>query len=173
MLGMLLIAFGIVSLGLLEPNNTSFPFLVGAYLMATVGAAAINIAAPSILSDIVDYSEWRFGANFSGSFFSLYTLVIKANLALGVALAFFVAGWYGYDPSASEHTPESIVGLRMAVAWLPASLAVLSVLFIALIPINARRHSVITRRLKRLKSRASLSLANSNTPVYDKIPAYP
>jgi Na+/melibiose symporter-like transporter len=155
--GMVLISIGIFSLGVLQPNNASFPYLVAAYLVTTVGAAAINIVAPSVLSDIIDYSQWRFNANFSGSFFSLYTLVIKANLALGVALGFFVAGWYGYDPSAAIHSPESIFGLRIAVAWLPASLALLSVVFIALIPINTRRHSVICRRLNAIKSRAPLS----------------
>jgi Na+/melibiose symporter-like transporter len=155
--GMLLIVIGISSLGVLQPNNASFPFLVAAYLAATAGAAAINIMAPSVLSDIVDYSQLRFNANFSGSFFSLYTLVTKANFALGGSLGFFIAGWYGYDPSSVMHSPESIFGLRLAVAWLPASIALLSILFILLIPISAHRQSIISRRLNAIEDRNSIS----------------
>ena len=157
--GMLLIAIGIYSLSLLQPNNASLLLFLAAYIVSTVGAMAMNIMAPSVLSDIVDYSRWRFKVNCSASLFSLYALVLKANLALGGAIGFFIAGWYGYDPSLAAHSQESIFGLRLAVAWLPALIALLSTVFIACIPITMRRHQILMRYMGSREKGGNVSAA--------------
>jgi GPH family glycoside/pentoside/hexuronide:cation symporter len=154
---MILIVIGIFALLILQPDNASFLFLLATYLVVVSGVAAVNIMAPSVLSDIVDYSRWRFNANCSASFFSLYALVTKANFALGGSLGFFIAGWYGYAPSAVVHSPESIFGLRLTVIWLPVAIALLSIIFIALIPINSRRHHILCRRVDVMEARASIA----------------
>ena len=117
--------------------------------MATVniGFAAITLTAPSLLSDIVDYSRWKFGVNRAATYFSFYTTVSKANSAIGGAIGLGLASYYGLDATASTQGAETITGLRLAIAWLPASIILLSVVLISLIPINNRRHRIIVRKL--------------------------
>ena len=75
---------------------------------------------PSLLSDIVDYGTWKFGADRAGTYFSLYTFINKAVGALGGAMGLAIAGWVGFDPTTTTHSDMSISGVRFAIAWIPA-----------------------------------------------------
>ena len=145
--GTLLYAFGIIITGFLAPGPGSIVALFAVMLLIYVGAASVNALSPSLLGDIIDYSTWRYGTDRAATYFSFYTLVLKTSYALGGSLGLGIAAWYGFDPAATIHTEESALGLRLATCWLPTLLFVLSVIVMALGPINARRHGIIRRRL--------------------------
>ena len=151
----------------LEPDNANFPLLLAAYVVMVSGAATAGIFAPSILSDIIDYSRWKYNTDCTASFFSLYTLLNKANFALGGAIGFLVAGWYGFEPNVDSHSSESIIGLHLAVIWLPAVVALLSTVFIVLTPINARRQKTIRRYLDKKATRSDK--VKDSLPVSEKL----
>lgn len=142
-----------LSLALLTPDDPSFTILVMAMALAFLGAISVTIFAPALLSDIVDYSAWKFGSKRAGSYFSLYFLFWKANEAIGIALGLAIAGWFGFDPSASSHAPQAVWGLKLAAIWMPSLLFLLSIIFIYRIPINARRHAIICKALARREER--------------------
>lgn len=160
-----LVVLGILGAGSLVPGEASFLPLLLFTLLSYTGFGAMGILAPSLLSDIIDYSTWKFQADFSATYFSLYTLVAKTNFAVGGALGLGIAGWYGFDPAATAYSEDAIFGLRFAVAWLPAPLLLLSGLLIAWMPINVRRHSIICRQLQRRTDQAP------TTPMPPTIPA--
>ena len=149
-----LISLGIASAGSLVPGESSFIFLLMIYTLVILGFAAYSILVPSMLADIIDYGTWKSGVEMGGTYFSVFTLMGKATMAIGGALGLFVAGGYGFDPAASTHTADAIFGLRLATAWLPASIVLLALIFVALTPINARRHAIIRRHLDARSSRA-------------------
>jgi Na+/melibiose symporter-like transporter len=68
--------------------------------------------------------------------------------------------------SAGEHAKETIVGLKVAIAWLPAAIGMISLIFIALSPINEQRHEIIRRRLDARLARAKTmtSMPESSPP---------
>lgn len=146
---------GIALLAVLTPDKNSFALLLTAYVVIMFGVSTTPVFAPSILSEIIDYSRWKFNTDCSATFFSLQTFMNKANFALGGALGFLVAGWYGFEPSASSHSQEAIFGLRLATIWLPIMVGMLSIVFIALIPINARRHAIIRRYLDKIDKKSA------------------
>jgi len=56
---------------------------------------------PSILADVIDRdARTRAGAAAEGSYFGLWNLVAKANLAAAAGLALPVLAWLGYQPGA-------------------------------------------------------------------------
>jgi len=134
--------------GMLEPENTSFIQLLAVKVIQTCGLACVLIVAPAMLSEIIDYSFWKTNAERKSIYFSVKVFFEKANFAAGAALALAIAGWYGFDMAASEHTKESIVGLKMAIVWAPTLLGSISLIFIALSPIDERRHRIISSCLK-------------------------
>jgi Na+/melibiose symporter-like transporter len=142
-----LISVGFVSAGLLVPGESSFMPLMMINTLVVLGFAAYSILVPSMLADIIDYGTWKSGIELGATYFSVFTLMGKATMAIGGALGLFVAGGYGFDPTISMHTADAIFGLRLAIAWLPALIILLALVFVALIPINARRHVIIRRRL--------------------------
>ena len=152
-LGVWMIVMGLLGTGLLKPIETGAGLLLLNMSLIYIGLTAVNVVAPSLLADIVDYSKWKSGQNQSGTYFSVYTLVSKANMAIGASASLLIAEWYGFNASVSTHSQEVIVGLLLSVAWIPASIVMMSVPFILCIPITARRHEII---LLRLRSRAAV-----------------
>ena len=146
-IAMLIIVIGLICTGMLTPEDASELPLLLCMCVIYSGFAAVTVMAPSLLADIIDYGTWKFDRDRAGTYFSLYTLVTKANLAIGGALGLGIAGWYGFDATAVDHSVDAVFGLRLAISWLPALLVLLSIIFILLIPINARRHAVIRRCL--------------------------
>lgn len=145
---------GVIGSGLLIPGEGSWIPLLLIMIAVHIGSAGIVVLAPSLLADIIDYGTWKLGQDHSGTYFSFYTLIIKGNAALGSALGLAVAGWYGFDASATTHTDDNVFGLRLSMVWIPMFLLLLSMVFIVVIPIDARRHAIIRNRLDARAARA-------------------
>ena len=162
-------ALGSVGLGItgflitaaLQPGEVSFLHLLLIGVATGCGSAAGLAVAPSVLSDIGDYSEYKFGVDCSASLFSCYLMVLKASGAVGLALGFFVAGWFGFDPSATVYSEDAVFGLRLAAIWIPICVVLTALVFIALMPINEKRHATIRRCLERRHTKSRRYLASS------------
>ena len=154
-IGMLLVTLGLIGTGFLSPEHTSWLELLICMVLIFSGFASFNIMVPSLLSDIVDYGTWKFGKDRAGTYFSLYTFINKSVGALGGALGLAIAGWYGFDPAEVSHNDNIVFGLRFGVAWIPAVIILLSIIFISKIPITTRRHVIVRRRLNRLIVRSA------------------
>lgn len=147
--GMVLVFLGLCGTGLLEPNHTSQIELLICMSLICSGFSSFGIMVPSILSDIVDFGTWKFKIDNSATYFSIYTLINKTVFALGGALSLGVAALFNFDVTLASHSAQATFGLRLGVAWIPASFVLLSIFIIGRIPINSQRHAIISRRLGR------------------------
>lgn len=147
--GMILLAIGTLRTGMLSPELTGWYDLLICVSLVLSGYAAFNIMVTSLLSDIVDYGSWKFGKNRAATYFSIYTLINKSVAALGGSLALIIVAWMGFDISNLAHSDRTVYGLRLAISWIPFAFIVLSIVFIAKIPINTRRHGIVARRVSR------------------------
>jgi len=147
MLAVCLMIFSYVFTGFLEAGEASFIQLLVLKTFQTCGFVCINIVTVAMLSEIVDYGQWKTGREERASYFSANVLLGKTCIASGMALGLAMAGWWGFDVSANIHSSESIAGLKLAIAWIPAALAALSQIFIAFSPINEHRHGLVRAKL--------------------------
>ena len=152
---LLVIACGLLGNLTLQFGETSFTHLLVVAGIYAVGMGAANMIPYAMMSEIVDYSRWKCAENCAGSLFSIFIFLQKSSAALGGSLGFFIVGWYGFDANAPVHTSESTVGMYWVVSWLPALLSLLAILFVMQMPITAKRHGIIRRRLDSLELRAS------------------
>ncbi|MDB4077558.1 MFS transporter [Porticoccaceae bacterium] len=146
-LGGVITAMGMLAFLALRPDETSFIQLFVVTAIVSFGMGSANMIPLAMLSEIVDYSVWKYRMDCTGSLFSLYPLVSKFNFAIGGSIGFFVASWYGFEVTSETHSYDSAFGLYLAMSWLPAILILISTVFIYLMPINARRHKIVRRRL--------------------------
>ena len=144
-MGLIILSFGYT--GTLNVGEVSFIKLTALIVIQTLGFTCMGITAPALLSEIADYGVLKYGEVRTATYFSMLAFMVKSNAALGAALGLGLAGWFGFDATATEHSDSSIFGLRLAIAWLPPVLVVISLVFIALTPINAHRFAIIRRRL--------------------------
>ena len=163
LLAMLLGIAAFAYTGVLGPENAGFWPLLLLSISITSCFISIEFLPQSMLSDIVDYSTWKFRTYRGSTYFALYLFTNKAALAVGGALGLAIAGGYGFDPSSSSQTESGIAGLKLAMTWMPALLVVISMIFIALSPITAQRHGIIRRRLDAIEARSKRNNRKSST----------
>lgn len=147
-LGICLVVIGIAGTGSLVPGEGSWLGMLIFMTLTYIGLAALNILAPSLFSDISDYGTLKTGRNRGATYFSVYTLVTKANMALGGACGLAIAGVSGFDPTANEQNATALIGLHFAIAWLPALFTGLSIPLVLLISLSTRRQALVQRRLQ-------------------------
>ncbi len=100
----------------------------------------------SMYADISDYSEWKTGRRATGLIFSSSSMSQKFGWTLGGALTGWLLGYYGFEANAVQ-TGEVQTGIRLMLSIFPAIGTVLSVIFIALYPLNEEKMKVITSEL--------------------------
>ncbi len=96
-------------------------------------ASGVAMAMPfSLLSDSVDYGEWKGGVRAAGLLTAIgAAFCLKAGSGLGGALPAWILARFHYVPNV-EQTARSLTGIELSCVWLPAiayALAVLPVLF--------------------------------------------
>ncbi len=96
-------------------------------------ASGVAMAMPfSLLSDSVDYGEWKGGVRAAGLLTAIgAAFCLKAGSGLGGALPAWILAHFHYVPNVEQIT-HSIAGIELSCVWLPAiayALAVLPVLF--------------------------------------------
>jgi Na+/melibiose symporter-like transporter len=96
-------------------------------------ASAVAMTLPfSLLSDSVDYGEWKTGIRAAGLLTAVgASFCFKAGTGIGGALPAWTMAAYGYIPNARQ-TVSSLAGIEIGFVWLPAAffaLALLPVLF--------------------------------------------
>ena len=115
-----------------------------ATMIATVSN---NVISLPILCDIIDYGRLQDGSERSAMYFSMNALVAKLQVAFGGALALGITGWFGFNVTSVEHSELSLLGLHLAVSWIPVVSIVLAMVLIAFFPLSERRMKIIHRRL--------------------------
>lgn len=120
----------IVYLGVAQGD--SIPLVMAGW---TVGflASGVAMAMPfSVLSDSVDYGEWKTGIRAAGLLTAIgAAFCLKAGAGLGGALPAWIMEACGYQPNVPQ-TATALRGIEAGLIWLPAvffALAAVPVLF--------------------------------------------
>jgi Na+/melibiose symporter-like transporter len=111
--------------------------------------------SPSMLGDIVDYDTFKTGGYRAGTYFAISALADKIVVAFGGGLAFVLLGAVGYDavhPGSNGETANW--GMLGVFAILPGVLRLASLIVFARYPLDARRQTLIRKRLEQREARA-------------------
>ena len=144
-----------ISGAFLNPNIAGFSAIFTLKLIFSIAAGAASIIAGPLLCDAIDYAHLKEGADRSGLYFSLQGLLAKIPLAVGSGLGLGLIGWLGYDATSNTQTDLALLGMRIGVAWLPASFLLLSMGLIAKLPLDERRMVIIRKRLAQRQERVA------------------
>lgn len=102
-------------------NHSSVPEIMFGWAFCFL-ASGMAMAMPfSVLSDSVDYGEWKNGIRAAGFLTAIgAAFCLKAGSGLGGAMPAWIMHAYGYVPNA-EQTPRSVHGIELSCIWLPAA----------------------------------------------------
>ena len=156
---------GLVGIGLLTPGEASFIPLLLLKSLIYIGLVASGVVMPSLLADIIDYGTLKSGNVSSASYFSIHVFLIKITAAVGGAMGLALAGWYGFDATVTVHSGDTLFGLYLGAVYLPIVFLLIKLFLITLIPINARRHDIIRRRLDSRRQRTEDRAQKRQLPI--------
>ena len=117
--GQLLVYFGV-------HQNLSLTWIMGGWAFGFL-ASGMAMAMPfSVLSDSVDYGEWKTGIRAAGFLTAIgAAFCLKAGSGLGGALPAWIMAAAGYVPNVAQ-SPRSLKGIELGFIWLPTLFFVLS-----------------------------------------------
>lgn len=137
---------------LMEPGEQAFvPVMLLVAITAFINAASY-IAPMALLGDIADYGTLKSGSNNTGNYFAVQTLLQKATMGIGAGIAFPILAAFGYEIGVAN-SGDAQFGLILTYIIIPAVTSVAAAMILWNFPIDARRHSIIRRRLEQLASR--------------------
>jgi len=124
--GQIVMGFGV--------RSHSMPIVLAGWIVGFL-ACGIAMAIPfSILSDSVDFGEWKSGIRATGLLTAVgAAFCLKAGSGLGGALPAWIMSHFRYVPNTVQST-QALLGINLSFVWLPAicyALAILPVLFYA------------------------------------------
>lgn len=120
LLGLLGMVAGHVVMFLGIQNGLSVPWIMAGWALGFLMSGMAMALPFSVLSDSVDYGEWKTGIRAAGFLTAIgAAFCLKAGSGLGGALPAWILQVYGYVPQAPQ-TPESLRGIELACVGLPA-----------------------------------------------------
>lgn len=146
-------------------RQASMPVVLGGWIVGFL-ACGIAMAIPfSILSDSVDFGEWKSGVRATGLLTAMgAAFCLKAGSGLGGALPAWIMSRFHYVPNVAQGA-RSLEGITLSFVWLPAlcyGLAILPVLFYAR---YERLEPEIQSELARRREAAALLAAEMSASV--------
>ena len=103
----------------------------------------------SMYADISDFAELKFHTASTGLIFSSSSMAQKFGGAIGGSAVMWILAAVGYNTAEGAiQTTDALHGLQLLMSWIPAGIALLSLVFILAYPLGNKKMKEIAERLK-------------------------
>jgi GPH family glycoside/pentoside/hexuronide:cation symporter len=137
----------------LRPQDIFWMFTLNIIANFTMGPTSPLIW--SMYADVADWSEWKTGRRATGLVFSAATFAQKMGWAIGGAVPGWLLTLFHYQPGVADQLPESILGLRLMMSFIPAIGSVLATLFVLFYKLDERTMKQIETELNERRARTA------------------
>jgi sugar (glycoside-pentoside-hexuronide) transporter len=127
-LGLLGMVIGQLIVWLGVRQDHSLAMIMTGWTVCFVASGAAMAMPFSVLSDSVDYGEWKTGIRAAGVLTAIgAAFCLKAGAGLGGALPMWIIDAAGYVPKVAQ-TPAALRAIEFGIIWVPAACFTLSLL---------------------------------------------
>ncbi len=115
-----------------------------------MGAAAASLwmLHSSIGADIIDYDELNTYERREGSFTACASYILKLGNSLGYFFSGLILSWVGFTWDRTVQLPETILGIRASLAFLPIAGMLLAIIFVLRMPLTKHKTLEIRKQLE-------------------------
>jgi GPH family glycoside/pentoside/hexuronide:cation symporter len=111
----------------------------------------------AMLSDTVDYGEWKAGTRITGLAFSATLFALKLGMALAGALTGWTLAGYGYDGAVAVQSESAQEGITLLFTLVPAVTAIIGALLVRRYQLDDRTLIEVQEQLRSNKPFMPLS----------------
>ena len=121
------------------------------FLMIMKGSSigSLVFLPASMAADIIDLDTLRTGEQRTGLYFSIWGMVNKGAVALGVLVATTTAAWFGFEPALDTNTPTAKMAVACLYNLIPAGLALTAIPLLWRYPLTEARQRRMRERIAR------------------------
>lgn len=134
--------------------GTSYVGIMIASAVKGIGNAGISSCMFAIVSDTIEYGEWKTGYRTEGLVNSASSFGFKVGNGLGSAMLGWVLGLGGYLEEAAVQSAGAILSINMLFIYIPVAAVVLQVIIMAFYKLD-REYDAIVDDLKQGKREVS------------------
>jgi Na+/melibiose symporter-like transporter len=160
-LGILWLSLWSAFIPLLGPGHYWIFFAVMMLKGSAVGALVFLPA--SMAADVVDLDTLRTGEQRTGLYFSLWGMVNKGAVAVGVFLATNGVVWFGFDPTSDSNTESAKLALAFLYSVIPAALACVALPLLWKYPLTKERQARMRAHIEKRDARRDRVAAASGS----------
>ena len=111
--------------------------------------ASLFLFCQSMIADVCDYDELKFGHRREGVFAAIYGWLFKTGLALGALAAGVILAKIGFDKKVEAIPPEETLRMmRMIYSLVPGIVFFLTAVMFSFYPLTKEKMLEVTRQLK-------------------------
>ena len=121
---------------LYTPHNVWLGMIVGA--TSTIGFSCVWVLSGSVMADICDTDELKYGLRREGMFGAIYQFLIKASSSSVVIVAGYALVWAGYEAKATVQSMETLTNMRLLFILITVSGLTVSIILTLLFPITEK-----------------------------------
>lgn len=135
-----------INLGLLAVGFGDAWLLLALTMAQGLAQGSGNLMLRAIIADVADLQRLRSGEERAGLLFSIFNMTNSLAMALAVAVAFALVGYFGFVPG-SANSGAALQGVQWVFALGPALCHLVSALLVWNFPLDQRQHADIRRQL--------------------------
>ena len=113
-----------------------------------MAAASLWMLHSSIGADIIDFDELSTHERREGSFTACASYILKLGNSLGYFFSGLILSWVGFTWKLKVQTPETILGIRASLAFLPIAGMILAIIFVLRMPLTKAKSAEIRKQLE-------------------------
>ncbi len=111
-------------------------------------AASLWMLHSSIGADIVDDDELNTKERREGSFCACASYILKLGNSLGYYISGLILTWVGFTWKLKIQAPETILGIRASLAFVPILGLIVAIIFVMRVPLTKQKVEEIRRQLE-------------------------
>jgi GPH family glycoside/pentoside/hexuronide:cation symporter len=141
---------GLVAVPIVIQPNWEFTYVVLLGVLAAVLVICFcnGVVTNAILADTIDYGRWKHGTSQAAGYFAVLAFFGQIAGGVGGSFALGIMGHMGFSAKGVTNMTEARHGLQVVFFLLPVLITVLTLAFVAKLPICARRAALIRRRIE-------------------------
>lgn len=118
--------------------NGGFMGLIFIQVLISIFTGVVSPLLWSMYADVADYSYYKHGTASTALIFSSGSMAQKFGGAVAGAAVLLLFSFFGLQPNSTSQTPNAILGLKLAMSYIPAAISLLMIGLMALYPLTTK-----------------------------------
>ena len=135
------VAMGVLSIAFfyMPLSNGGFIGILLLQVLISIFTGVVSPLVWSMYADVADYSYYKHGTASTALIFSSGSMAQKFGGAIAGSAVLLLFSFFGLQPNAATQTPDAIFGMKLAMSYIPAFIALLIIGLMVLYPLTTKR----------------------------------